>query len=371
MIIRALALALFFMLGALARAESALDLAEGLDLSGAQAVIDDSGETFSISDALKAFASGEFELDAERALSYIRSALNKAIREALPFMGGAALPLIIWAFVSKLLPGAKTAGARAAGYACYLACALALIGRFTGVHVQAESAIAYIAALTDALTPLLVSLLALTGGTRSASLITPMGALASRLIALVIQYGALTLCGVGAALAAASGIGGWMKLKRLTALVKSFAKWLLGAMLGAYLALMSTGGLIRSAYDGVTLKGAKYAADNLLPIIGGSVAGTMESLAASASLLRGAVGLTGSLALVSVCAKPMLAAAVASVACRFLSAIAEPVADEDMLGMLDAFSGAFSMLLAVIASAAALLLILIGATIGMGARLMG
>lgn len=348
-------------------AESAEALFESIDVSGAQLAADSANISIDVRQTVESFLSGEFEPNAESVITYAVNAIRGAVSDVLPDISAALFPILVWAFASRLMPSDSGGSSRVAEYACFLACALSPVRLFVGCLETCKAAVSSLSRLTDAFTPVLVSLLALTGGVKSASLITPMGALASRFLRILAGDATLALCSAGAALSIADCMGG-VKLKRLAELTKAFAKWLLCAMLGAYLALMSTGGLISGAYDGVSVKTAKYLSGSLIPFVGGDISGTMESLWAGASLMRSAVGLTASAVMLAACIKPMLGAFACSILCRFIAAVTEPVGDGAMLSMLDSLSGAFKMLVAITACAAALSLILIGATIGLGAR---
>lgn len=338
-----------------------------VDFSGFQRAAAEAGVELDVGGLLKTLLSG----DVERAIHNLPEALQREgetiVRSVLPALIPAAIPALLWAVLAHLTSGS---GARLARCACTLCCAAALLKHFSGVYELAYAAIGRAAGLNDALTPVLVTLLALTGGTRSAALITPMGALASRLMALAVQRAALPLATAGLGLSV-SGAVGRLKLGRLASSARSLAKWILTTAVTAYLAMMSTGGLLSGAYDGAAMRGAKLAVDRLIPIIGGKVAGTMESLAASASVVRGAVGVAGFAALAVLCARPIVAALTAMAGLRLLAAVLEPVGDEAMAKLMDAFSAAYALLAASVTATLALTLILIGATAGLGVRLSG
>ena len=339
-----------------------------LDFSAVQEVVDGTDAGFEISDLLRSVSDGEGLSDPDAVISFVEERAIRLFRTILPDLAGVVVPVLIWALVKQLSGG--RGGGKYLDFACGTFCALTLLRVFAGAFRLASGATRQLMVLTDALVPVLVSMLVFTGGTHSAALITPMGALVSRFLALGVQKSALSLTAVAAGLSAADAMGG-LKLKRLSAFVRAAAKWILKTAVGAYLALMATGGLISGAYDGAVLRGAKYAADNLLPIVGGEVAGMMDSLAASVTLLRSGAGLTGAAALMAVCMTPVIHCGCLALMCGFFSAIAEPVANERALRLLDAFSGVFRLLMAVVASAAALILVLIGAAMGMGQRIAG
>ena len=124
---------------------------------------------------------------------YLRREAENVVRSVLPALIPAAVPALLWAVLAHLTSGS---GAKLARCACALCCAAALMKHFSGVYELARAAVGRAAGLNDALTPVLVTLLTLTGGTKSAALITPMGA-----------FGAFGGCGAGTAGAGRSNLG--------------------------------------------------------------------------------------------------------------------------------------------------------------------
>ena len=363
--IAAAALTLLFALAARGEAVEA-----DIDLSEAQAVVNDAAADVDLAELMRLTASGAYAPDADEILTRLKAEIRRALSEAMPSIAAASAPLILWSLVRNLLPGMGEGRERAAGYACVAACALTLMRLFEGAYQSVAASVERLSRLTDAVVPALTAMLTVTGGTRASALITPMGALASRLTALAVQKCALPLCAAGACVAVADGMGG-LKLKRLGGFAKTAVKWALTSSVSVYLALMATGGLVGGVYDGAALKGAKYAADNLLPVIGGKVAGMMDSITASLALLRNGVGLAGYAALFAVCLPPLIRCVVTSLLCRLLAAVSEPVGGERLSSLMDAFADALGLLVAVTASSAAYLVILIGAALGMGSRIAG
>ena len=338
-----------------------------IDLSEAQAVVNETADV-DLRALLRSVADGDFSPNADEILKWLAGEIKRSVSETAPSIAAVAAPLILWALIRNLLPGGGDGREKAAGYACVAACALTLMRMFEGAYQTVVTSAERLSRLTDALVPALTGMLTITGGTRASALITPMGALASRLTALAVQKCALPMCTAGACVAVADAMGG-LRLKRLGGFVKTVVKWALTSSVSVYLALMATGGLVGGVYDGAALKSAKYAADNLLPVIGGKVAGMMDSITASLALLRNGVGVAGYAALSAVCLPPLIRCAVAALLCRFLAAVSEPVGGERVSALMDAFADALGLLVAVTASSAAYLVILIGAALGMGVRI--
>ena len=71
------------------------------------------------------------------------------------------------------------------------------------------------------------------------------------------------------------------------------------------------------------------------------------------------------------CARPIVAALAAMAGLKLLAAVLEPVGDEVMAKLMDAFAAAYALLEAAVTATLTLTLILIGATAGLGVRLGG
>lgn len=255
---------------------------------------------------------------------------------------------------------------KAAGYICYLAGAAALTALFTRSLAYARDAAAQIADLTQALSPLLAAVLAAMGAQASAGLLPSVAALMQSAMASLLTRLAPTLAAASAALAAAGNLHETMRLKKLGRLLTDGVGWMSGILITVFLGVASLGGLLSSARDGVTLRAAKYAVDNLFPVVGGELADTLEAVAGSALVIKNALGVTGAVLLVSLCAGPLIRLTLSLLACRLAAALAEPVADGAMLDMAEGFALAFRALLICLATAAALTLILVGSAVSAG-----
>ena len=87
--------------------------------------------------------------------------------------------------------------------------------------------------------------------------------------------------------------GEGIDLGGLSSVVKKAWLWLIGIItliLSASLAFQTT---LASRGDSIGMRGAKYAAGSIIPVVGGTVAGTLGTVAASVEYLRATVGICG------------------------------------------------------------------------------
>ena len=173
-----------------------------------------------------------------------------------------------------------------------------------------------------------------------------------------------TLCAGAAVLAAAGNLSERMSLKGLFSLCCSAGSWLLGGVMALFAGMTALGGVLGSARDALSLRAAKYAAGSLLPIVGGDVAGTMDSMVYSAALVRQAAGVTGVLVMLGVCLRPVLRLVLTLLSCRLSAALLETVADGALRRCMEQMAQCVRLLLAASLAGAALFIMLIGVCLG-------
>ena len=227
------------------------------------------------------------------------------------------------------------------------------------------------AALAEALFPLLAALLSASGAANTASLLTPSAALLNRLIIELFSGAGLRLCGVAAAVSVAGGIHSRITLKGLFALLSDVVNWTAGIVVTAFLGFLSVQRLLGGGYDSASVRAARYAVDNLLPVIGGDVADTLDVVISSVRLVKNALGVTGMLLALGLCAGPVAAIGLALISMRVLAAVTEPLAEDGLSRMMEQFAKVLRMLLVLDSACATLLLLLLGASLAAGGRLSG
>lgn len=338
---------------------------ESFSLEGLQAEVDKTGGV-QLKGIFTKVLSGEPFEELSELPEKLTVYLRREIGKTSAILGQSLMYVLVGAILKTLLPSGGNA--EGAAQVIRLFVLLGLLRALVFAQGEAEHAIARLAGMTDALAPLLSSLLTVTGGVRTAALITPLGAFASGVITRALSGGGQALIGVHAALTVGAQLGG-IRLSRLRELSASLTKWLICVCLSGFLALANTGGLIAGAHDGAVFKGAKYLTGSLIPIVGSEIAGKMETLASSAALVRSAAGITGLAAIVYVSAGPVIRLLFCAWGLKLISALSETLGAEEASALLDGFSKVINLLCALVSAAACMLMILVGATLAMGARI--
>ena len=348
--------------------ENAVDIVDivgvvdAVDLSALEKAAE--GADVDVREMILSIASGEDAWDIEQLLEKAKDTLLSELSRAAGMVVGLLAPALLSALARQLAGDGR--GTAVVSQIAYLVCAAKLTTWFVRLIADAQALTQRIASLSDAVFPVMATLLSLSGATASAALVTPLSALAGNAFSALLAGVGLKLCAIASALAVAGNLSPKLKLDRLFDLVKAVVNWTTGVLMTGFLGLSAVKALLGSGYDSAAVRTARYAVDNLLPIIGGEVANTMDALVSSVLLVKNAAGVTGIMVLLSICARPLMALVAALIALKLVSAMLEPVAEDALIELSDKFSGVAGMLLVVCVSGAVILTLLLGGVLTAG-----
>ncbi len=147
-------------------------------------------------------------------------------------------------------------------------------------------------------------------------------------------------------------------LKRIGGLIKWLITIILSVFLLVFVGYLNLSGVISGGADAATVKAAKFTISNMVPVVGGVISDTAETLLAGASVLRNTVGVFGMLVVIGICVVPFLNLGVHYLMYKCTAALAATVsADSRITGLIEALGTAFGLILAMTASCAVLLVV--------------
>lgn len=313
--------------------------------------------------------SGEWPMDAtafQAALERAKAALLGDFRRLLPAI---AIPMAT-ALLTRLLLKAKNPGARIVQLIGRVAVIGALSSLFAEKTAAARSLLSALARCADAFAPALTTLAAI-GGSSAAATLTPLTALLTTLIEKGLAQWGVALSAAAAGVAIAGNLSERISLKRLYDLLSQTTRWGAGTMMAAFMGLLSVQGRIGWNRDTAAIRTARYAVENLIPVVGGNVSDSLDSLVSAAQSVRNALGVSGLAVAAFVCLEPMLQIAGFAMLVKLCAAVAEPAGDDALSALLTQFAGALEMLLIACVAATVLCALLMGSCMTVAAAAAG
>jgi stage III sporulation protein AE len=183
--------------------------------------------------------------------------------------------------------------------------------------------------------PLLLTLLAASGGSVSAAICKPAVGFFATTIVSIVQTVIFPVTMLIIAFSIASNLTKELKISKFTAFFRSINKWIIGVCVSIFGIFFTVQGITSATYDGVVRRAAKYAIGNGVPIVGGFLSGGFDLAIAGSVLIKNALGSMGIALLLFVLFEPMLLLIAVNVLMRLTAAITQPFGDSrisDFLG---------------------------------------
>lgn len=309
---------------------------------------------------LLAIAKGELTLGFQEVLDLVASQLLEAARTSLWRLTRLIAPSMIWSILRRL----SGKGSEAGKVVCQLWVCVFLTQDLTDHIDLCTGAVSRMSEGMQGLFPLLLSMMAAVGGASGSTLMQPAIISAASAMTSLIQKVTVPLATAAAILTMLCHLGDGLRLERLAAFTHQCAAWTLGVCFTIFIGVLTTRAVTAAALDGVTLRTAKYALGNLIPVVGGLFADTVDTLIGSGMLVQSALGVTGLMLIAGWTMAPMCQALASAMLYKLASALMQPVSDGPLTACIHDFGRILMLLFIIQLCAAAMFLMLIAQLIG-------
>lgn len=207
------------------------------------------------------------------------------------------------------------------------------------------------------LLPVMAAALAAQGGANTsaalymgtAALHTVLTSVISKLI-IPMMYIYICLC------IASSAIQEQM-LKKLRGLCKWLITWCLKITLYIFTGYMGITGVVSGTTDAAAVKAAKLTINGAVPVVGNILSDASEAILVSAGVMKNAAGIYGLIAIIAILIGPFLKIAIQYLLLKLTDAICGTFGSKELSGLVQDFSGAMGLILAMTGTVSLLLLI--------------
>lgn len=244
-------------------------------------------------DAESALQAAQSLSDWEYLLNTVLSAIGLRLDEAVGLLCTLIGLILVAAVMGKLKEGIGGGSGELFGFCLRLALYTAIALQTVSVVETVQTFFSQLSALTGGMLPVMGVLYALGGNLGQAAVTEEV-----LLVFLVVcEYVSATVtppvCAVCMSFSLMDAFGLRLSLSPLCAAVKRWYTSLLGLVMFLLSLALSVQSVLVGRADTLGMKGIKYAVGNMLPVVGGAVAGTLGTLSAGVSLLRGVAGVSG------------------------------------------------------------------------------
>ncbi len=282
--------------------------------------------------------------------TFVDSALSYMVRQLLGFVPMLA-SIVIVALLSGVLSGLKTkflgkSTGEIVHYVCYLTIVLIVISMLLPALSYVERTVGALRTLMNVLFPIILTLMTASGGVMSGKLFQPLSAVLAGGVCEIVIGVVLPLFVAATVLSVISHLSGAVSLNKLTEFFKSAALWINGITFTVFFGFLSVQGVTAASYDGISVRAAKYAIGNSVPIIGSYLKEGFDLILGSLVILKNSVGVCGMLLILGIMIFPLIQVVLLSLGLELTAGIVEPMADGKISSFLMSAGKNLNMLVA-------------------------
>ena len=287
----------------------------------------------SAGELIASYALGEGDIG-ENLLQGLWEAAVAAVRQGIASLGTVIGVALLIGLLDALLGEGQGSVKEIASFLCYGVCVAVLSGVMAAQLSLAAGAIGDICRLLEAFAPLLATLLSAVGATASAGMAQPLFIFLSGTVAKTVQGLLLPAVMSAGVLHIVDALTGRKQLDHMAGAIKSFAKWMIGGITTVFLSSMALRGMSVGGADSISFRTMKYALDKSLPLVGGVVAGSLDSVRGCTLLIKNAAGIAAVFIALGMVLTPLLRLAGMNLAFRITAALCAQLSDERMPKLL-------------------------------------
>lgn len=315
---------------------------------------------------------GEGNLSFKTISDAVISFLFKEVKTVLAL----SISIIAIAIICSLLKNLQTSFSNEgisniAFFACY---ALLIVILSKSFIVSINIAIDIIKDLSDfmvAILPVLVMMIGTVGGFTQAATMDPIVVGATLIIPRIYTTVIIPLILITFVLEFANNISTEHKISNLCKLTKQITIWLQGIILTIFIGLLTVRGITSSTIDAVTLKTAKFAIDNFIPIVGKAFSDAIASVAGYSLIIKNAVSSVGLIIIILMMLYPIIKLVLISFVYKLTAAVIEPISDKRITSSIAAAGDSLILIMSCVLSVSLMFFILLGIMASAGKFVIG
>lgn len=200
-----------------------------------------------------------------------------------------------------------------------------------------------------AMIPLLLALVASSGGIISAAFFHPVLIFLMNTSGILIQYVVLPMLFLSAILNIVSTLTEQYKVTQLAQMLRNWAIGLLGGFMTIFLGVISVQGSTSAVADGITIRTAKFVTGNFIPVIGRMFTDATDTVISASVLLKNMVGMAGVAVLLLIVVFPALKILTLSLIYKLSASLLQPLGGGPVIKCLDIISKSMIYIFAALA----------------------
>ncbi len=290
----------------------------------------------------------------------IKNSIEDALFGEITRSKGYLLSILIASVAAGFLRLIDNFGSRAEYFSVYTILSASVIKLLFETAGYLAEVVSLISDFITKLAPIFLGLVAAAGKISSAAAFSPILSGAVYILSVLVDKFIMPGIYLSAILGVVGNISGKVQIGSFNKLLRQTIKWILTLLLTVFVSLSGLYGFNAPVIDALGVKGAKFAIGTLVPVVGGLLADTVDTVMGGTYVLKNAVGSAGMIIVILISLFPLIKVWTIYFLLRLLSAVAEPLSDIRISIMLKDLSESIGIVLSVMLTSVMLFLITIG-----------
>lgn len=313
---------------------------------------------------------GKKPLNFKDILNSIGQFFFRELRSSMGLLGKILVIVLISSLLTNIQSSFENASvAELANYIAYILIAILLISSFKQIMDLTTSTIDKMVNFMQIILPLLLTLLTAVSGANTRILFHPMILMTVNLIGILIKLIILPLVFFSFIISIISNLSTRVEFSKLSELGRQVIAFTISAALTIFIGIITIYGL-GSKIDGLTIRTAKFAVDNFIPIVGGFLSDAVEAVVGCSAILKNGIGFIGLLTLLFICILPILRILVLLLVYKLVAVAIQPIGSSNLVELFNQVSKSLLLLLISLISAATMFFITITIVVEAGNNLL-
>lgn len=316
--------------------------------------------------------SGDGKFSTSNLTKAIISYAFKEVMASFKLMVSIIIIAIVCALLNNLQKAFKNDNLSDIAYfACYSLLIIIVIKSFYISVDLAKSTITQMTDFMSALMPILMMLVASVGGLSEASLMDPVIIGSINISARIFADFILPMILIGVAMQFVNNISTDYKIDKLTKLLNQIVVWVQAGLLTIFIAIITIRGITSKTIDQVTMKTAKFAVDNFVPIVGKCLSDAISTVAGYSMLLKNALSSIGLIIILIIVIFPIIKLVIMSFIYKLTAALIEPISDKRLTDCISSVGDSLILITSCIVSVSVMFFIMISIIASAGKAAIG
>lgn len=290
--------------------------------------------------------------------------LGKELAESVKMIISILIVIIIHGILKTIIENLGNEQAGKIGYFVQLIALITILAKiYLDILNKVKETLEGISNFVYMLLPLYMSLTAASGNITSSTASQSLILVATNLITSFINQILIPILVIATVIGIISNISDEVHMSKLAKYMKSISIWFLCIFLTIFTCVLSLESNLGQGVDNLTAKTSKTVVSSAVPIVGKILGDTVESVLSCTNVIKNAVGALGTIAVFIIGITPIIRIGILTLFFYLISGIAEIIADQKIVYVLEQMGDSCKVLLASIASV--VMMLIIGFTITM------